>query len=219
MPPRRPARHGGHASLGRRWQPHETCRSRQVHSHGALQRPAPSAAAECRRSRAKFGGQILTVRERLGGIASRLLQPLPSAHRPVRTGDGELQRDRPVARSARRREAAGPLGQDRPPIDVSGTLPNGRDFADFVRFKAALVAAGAASRGPCAKSCWCMPSAAPLSQATRWRSTRSWRRRASSRRPSARWCRPSPLRVCSRRSEDDQCLGHVRLRTHSYQPR
>jgi hypothetical protein len=30
-------------------------------------------------------------------------------------------------------------GENRPPIDVSGTLPNGRSFGDFVEFKAAVL--------------------------------------------------------------------------------
>lgn len=84
-------------------------------------------------------GEKLTVRQRLA--RHREQTSCNHCHRRIDPYGLALENFNAIGQWRDRLDGERPLsnwGQDRPAIDASGTLPNGRDFADFVAFKQAL---------------------------------------------------------------------------------
>jgi hypothetical protein len=84
-------------------------------------------------------GERLTVRERLA--RHREQTTCNNCHRRIDPYGLALENFNAIGQWRDRLDGEKPLahwGEDRPPIDASGTLPNGRAFATFVEFQAAL---------------------------------------------------------------------------------
>jgi hypothetical protein len=99
--------------------------------------PPPPNAGEVEPN---LNGAKLTVRERLA--RHREQSSCNHCHRRIDPYGLALENFNVIGQWREQLDGEKPLshwGNDRPPIDVSGTLPNGREFADFATFKAEIV--------------------------------------------------------------------------------
>lgn len=99
--------------------------------------PPPPNAGEVEPN---LGGQKLTVRDRLA--RHREQATCNNCHRRIDPYGLAMENFNVIGRWRDRMDGEKPLahwGNDRPAIDPAGTLPNGRQFKDFVEFKQALL--------------------------------------------------------------------------------
>jgi mono/diheme cytochrome c family protein len=99
--------------------------------------PPPPNAGEVEPN---LGGQILTVRERL--TKHRQQATCNNCHRRIDPYGLAMENFNVIGQWRDKLDGEKPLahwGDNRPAVDPSGTLPNGREFKDFLSFKQAVI--------------------------------------------------------------------------------